>query len=103
MQQRITINEIKNHKWFLKNLPADLMDGRTMGDQFQEGDQQTQSIDVIMHLIAEATIPAVGTRNLDQYLIDNPDLDDDMVDLESDLGSDSELDIDSSGEIIYAL
>ncbi|XP_042974580.1 serine/threonine-protein kinase SRK2I-like isoform X1 [Carya illinoinensis] len=100
---RITITEIKNHEWFLKNLPADLMDERTMGNQFQEADQPMQSIDVIMHLIAEATIPAVGTRNLDQYLIDNPDLDDDMVDLESDLGSDSELDIDSSGEIVYAL
>ncbi|XP_041003672.1 serine/threonine-protein kinase SRK2I-like [Juglans microcarpa x Juglans regia] len=100
---RITITEIKNHEWFLKNLPADLMDERTMGNQFQEADQPMQSIDVIMHLIAEATVPAVGTRNLDQYLIDNPDLDDDMVYLGSDSGSDSELDIDSSGEIVYAL
>ncbi|XP_035548033.1 serine/threonine-protein kinase SRK2I-like isoform X1 [Juglans regia] len=100
---RITITEIKNHEWFLKNLPADLMDERTMGNQFQEADQPMQSIDVIMHLIAEATIPAVGTRNLDQYLIDNPDLDDDMVYPESDSGSNSELDIDSSGEIVYAL
>ena len=28
--QRITIPEIRNHEWFLKNLPADLMDDNTM-------------------------------------------------------------------------
>ncbi|XP_040999218.1 serine/threonine-protein kinase SAPK10-like isoform X1 [Juglans microcarpa x Juglans regia] len=96
---RITIPEIKNHEWFLKNLPADLMDERMMSNQFEEPDQPMQSIDVIMQIIAEATIPAVGTNSLNQYSIDNLDMDDDMDDLDSD----SELDIDSSGEIVYAL
>lgn len=99
MLQRITIPNIKNHEWFLKNLPADLMDERTMGNQFEEPDQPMQSIDAIMQIIAEATIPAVGAQSLNSYSIDNLDMDDDMDDLESD----SELDIDSSGEIVYAL
>ncbi|XP_062002542.1 serine/threonine-protein kinase SRK2I [Rosa rugosa] len=96
---RITIPEIKNHPWFLKNLPADLMDEMTMGNHFEEPDQPMQSIDTIMQIIAEATIPAVGIHNLSPYLNDNFDMDDDMDDLDSE----SELDVDSSGEIVYAI
>ncbi|KAL5557094.1 hypothetical protein UlMin_039330 [Ulmus minor] len=95
---RISIPEIRNHEWFLKNLPADLMDER-MGNQFEEPDQPMQSIDVIMQIIAEATIPAAGTHALNPYMSDNLDMDDDMDDLDTD----SELDIDSSGEIVYAI
>lgn len=75
------------------------MDERTMGNQFEEPDQPMQSIDVIMQIIAEATIPAAGALGLNQYMADNLDMDDDMDDLDSD----SELDIDSSGEIVYAI
>ncbi|KAI5665899.1 hypothetical protein M9H77_15752 [Catharanthus roseus] len=95
--QRITIPEIKNHVWFLKNLPADLMDENMMCNQFQEPDQPMQSVDVIMQIISEATIPPVGLYNLDL-------MDDDMDDLDSDdLDVDPDLDIDSSGEVIYAM
>lgn len=101
MQQRITIPEIKNHEWFKKNLPGDLMDEKTIGTQFEEADQPAQSIDTIMQIIAEATIPAAGSQGLNQYMRDSldMDLDDDMDDLDSE----SELDIDSSGEIVYAI
>nr|QLL22063.1 SnRK2.2 [Fagopyrum tataricum] len=95
---RITIPEIKRHEWFLKNLPADLMDENMMGNHFEEPDQPMQSIDQIMQIISEATIPPVGTQRLDQFIMDTLDMDDDMDDL-----SDSEIDIDSSGEIVYAL
>lgn len=98
MQQRITIPEIRNHQWFLMNLPADLMDESTMGNHFEESDQPMQSIDTIMQIIAEATIPAVS-HGLNQFMTDNLDMDDDMDDLDSD----SELDVDSSGEIVYAI
>lgn len=98
LYQRITIPEIKNHPWFLKNLPADLMDEMTMGNQFEEPDQPMQSIDTIMQIIAEATIPAVGIHNLSPFM-DSFDMDDDMDDLDSE----SELDVDSSGEIVYAI
>nr|QLL22064.1 SnRK2.3 [Fagopyrum tataricum] len=95
---RITIPEIKKHEWFLKNLPADLMDENTMGNQFEEPEEPMQSIDEIMQIISEATIPPAGTRRLDQFITDL-DMDDDMMD---DL-SDSEIDVDSSGEIVYAI
>ncbi|CAM8914080.1 unnamed protein product [Rhodiola kirilowii] len=100
--KRITMEEIQNHKWFLKNLPEDLADegkGR-VNDQFEEPDQPMQSIDDIMQIISEATIPPAGTNDLNQYLTGSLDIDDDMDD---DLDSDPDLDIDSSGEIIYAM
>ncbi|KAG1347932.1 Serine/threonine-protein kinase SAPK10 [Cocos nucifera] len=96
---RITIPEIRNHEWFLKNLPADLMDDNAMSNQYEEPDQPMQSIDEIMQIIAEATIPAAGARGLNQYLTGSLDIDDDMEDLDSD----PELDVDSSGEIVYAM
>ena len=93
--------EIRNHEWFLKNLPADLMDEGTTNNQFEEPDQPMQSIEQIMQIIAEATIPSAGTQSLNQYLTGSLDIDDDMdEDLETDP---DELDIDSSGEIIYAM
>ncbi|CAM8914046.1 unnamed protein product [Rhodiola kirilowii] len=100
--KRITMEEIQNHKWFLKNLPEDLADeeGKRVNDQFEEPDQPMQSIDDIMQIISEATIPPAGTNDLNQYLTGSLDIDDDMDD---DLDSDPDLDIDSSGEIIYAM
>ncbi|XVF15610.1 hypothetical protein REPUB_Repub09cG0169200 [Reevesia pubescens] len=95
---RITIPEIRNHEWFLKNLPADLMNESTMGNHFEEPDQPMQSTDTIMQIIAEATIPAAGAHGLNHYMLDNLD-DEDMDDVDSE----SELDIDSSGEIVYAM
>ncbi|KAI8022814.1 Serine/threonine-protein kinase SRK2E [Camellia lanceoleosa] len=87
-----------NDMWFPRNLPADLVDEKTMNNQFEEPDQLMQSIEEIMQIIAEATVPAVGTQSLNQYLTGSLDIDDEMDD---DL--DSDLDIDSSGEIVYAM
>ncbi|KAK6152713.1 hypothetical protein DH2020_012352 [Rehmannia glutinosa] len=92
-EQRITIPEIKNHVWFLKNLPAELMDERTLSNQFEESDPPLQSPEVIMQIISEATIPPAGLYNLDM-------MDDDMDDMYSDP---DDLDVDSSGEFIYAM
>ncbi|XP_037429344.1 serine/threonine-protein kinase SAPK10 isoform X1 [Triticum dicoccoides] len=96
--QRITIPEIRNHPWFLKNLPADLVDDSTMSSQYEEPEQPMQSMDEIMQILAEATIPAAGSR-INQFLNDGLDLDDDMDDLDSD----ADLDVESSGEIVYAM
>ncbi|KAL9253027.1 Serine/threonine-protein kinase SRK2I-like protein [Drosera capensis] len=99
---RITIEEIKTHEWFLRNLPSDLMDENTMGSPFQEPEQPMQSLDTIMQIISEATIPGPGMRGLNQFLSDplamDEDFDEDMDDL-----TDSDIDVDSSGEIIYAM
>ncbi|XP_007047159.2 PREDICTED: serine/threonine-protein kinase SRK2I [Theobroma cacao] len=94
---RITIPEIRNHEWFLKNLPADLMDENTMGNHFEEPDQPMQSTDTIMQIIAEATIPAAVAIGFNPYMGGS---DDEYMD---DLDSESELEVDSSGEIVYAM
>ncbi|KAL7236666.1 hypothetical protein ACSBR1_019881 [Camellia fascicularis] len=98
--KRITIPEIRNHEWFLKNLPADLMDEEALNNQFEEPEQPMQSVDEIMGIIAEATVPAAGTQSVNQCLTGSLDIDDDT---EKDLDNDPDLDIDSSGEIIYAM
>lgn len=97
--QRITMDEIRNHEWFMRNLPGDLMNDNAI-DQFGGPEQPTQSVDEIMQIIAEATIPPAGAHNLNQYLTGSLDIDDDM---DEDLESDPDLDIDSSGEIVYAM
>ncbi|XP_009799008.1 serine/threonine-protein kinase SAPK10-like [Nicotiana sylvestris] len=98
-EQRITMHEIRNHVWFLKNLPADLMDDMMMSDHFEEPDQPMQSTDKIMQIISEATVPPVGLYNLEM-------LDDDLTnfdyDYDYDYDSDPDIDIESSGEMIYA-
>lgn len=96
---RISIPEIRNHPWFLKNLPADLMDDSKMSSQYEEPEQPMQSMDEIMQILAEATIPAAGSGGINQFLNDGLDLDDDMEDLDSD----PDLDVESSGEIVYAM
>ncbi|XP_042458746.1 serine/threonine-protein kinase SAPK10-like isoform X1 [Zingiber officinale] len=98
--ERISIPEIRNHEWFLKNLPAELMDDNTMSSQYEEPDQPMQSSDEIMQILAEATIPAVGTSGLNQHLFGSLELDDDDME---DFYSDPDLDIESSGEMIYAM
>lgn len=92
MQQRITMPEIFKQEW-LKNLPADLMDEKTMNNQYEKPNQPMQSIDTIMQIISEATILPIGLYNFDM-------MDDDMEDLDSD---DPNLDIDNSGEVIYVV
>lgn len=74
------------------------MDENTTSKQYEEPDQPVQSMDEIMQILAEATIPAAGSR-INQFLNDGLDLDDDMEDLDSD----ADLDLESSGEIVYAM
>ncbi|ONK75918.1 uncharacterized protein A4U43_C03F21940 [Asparagus officinalis] len=94
---RISLPEIRNHAWFLKNLPANLMDENMMSNQYEEPDQPMQSIDEIMQIITEATIPPCGARVIGQYLDDLDTDDEEMEDIDSDL------DTDSSGEIVSAI
>lgn len=76
------------------------MDDSMMNNQFQEPDQPMQSMEEIMRIISEATLPPAGANNLNQYLTGSLDIDDDM---EEDLETDPDLDIESSGEVIYAM
>ncbi|CAK9156268.1 unnamed protein product [Ilex paraguariensis] len=59
-------------------MSADLMDEGTTNNQFEEPDQPLQSIDEIMQIIAEATIPGAGTASLNQFLTGGLDIDDGM-------------------------
>eukprot|EP00249_Psilotum_nudum_P014735 c24975_g1_i3 orf=298-1308(+) len=93
--ERITIAEIQNHAWFLKPLPADLVDGAHSPSEFE--DQTSQSVDEIMRIIAEARIPAPG-MGFGSYF-DDSSLDLDDMDLEND----ADLDADSSGEFVCAI
>lgn len=77
------------------------MDENTMGNQFEEPDQPMQSHDEIMQIIAEATIPAAGSQRL-MCMADNLDMDYDDDDMD-DMDDESELDVESSGEIVYAI
>ncbi|XP_048429138.1 serine/threonine-protein kinase SRK2E-like [Pyrus x bretschneideri] len=96
---RITIPEIRNHEWFLKNLPADLTVENTMNNQFEEPGQPVQGLDVIMQMTAVATIPAAGTNSLNRYLLHSLDVDN----KEEDLESDPDIDIDSNGDSLCNL
>ncbi|KVI02663.1 Protein kinase, ATP binding site-containing protein [Cynara cardunculus var. scolymus] len=99
--QRITMAEIKAHEWFLKNLTADQMEEEKMiKSLFEEPDQPMQSVNAIMQIISEATIPPVGHYDL-EMMDDDLDLDLDLLD---DFDSDcEEPNIDSSGEVVYAI
>lgn len=51
-----------------------------MNNHFQEPDQPMQSIDQVMQIILEASIP--GARGPNQYLMNSIDLEDDDTDIE---------------------
>ncbi|KAJ1266065.1 hypothetical protein BS78_08G122500 [Paspalum vaginatum] len=105
-QMRITLPDIKSHPWFVKNLPIDLPgDGTT---SYEEPDQPMQSVNDIMQILAEATIPPPPATQgrTPQLLAQRIDMDEDMEeDLDSDSsGSDSGSDlVDTSGEVVYAM
>lgn len=44
------------------------MNDDTMNSQFDESDQPGQSIEEIMQIVAEATVPPAGTQSLNHYL-----------------------------------
>ncbi|CAN1307290.1 Serine/threonine-protein kinase SRK2E [Linum perenne] len=95
-EKRITVPEIRNHGWFLKNLPADLMSDEGCSSSEE---QPLQSVEEIMQIIAEAAMLEAGTlRSMNQGLMGSLDVDDDEF-----LETDSDIEVDSSGDIVYAM
>jgi serine/threonine-protein kinase SRK2 len=94
--KRITIQEIKNDPWFLRNLPADLVDRADRSYDFEDPNHPPQSIEEIMRIIGEARVAGAG--GLGHYFGD-PILDGDDMDLEGD----GDPDVDSSGEFVCAI
>ncbi|PON37022.1 GPCR kinase [Parasponia andersonii] len=60
--KRIAIPEIKQHPWFLKNLPKELLEVEKTNYAKLEEDQPTQSIEEIMRIIQEARTPGEGSK-----------------------------------------
>ncbi|KDP30449.1 hypothetical protein JCGZ_17137 [Jatropha curcas] len=88
--KRITIPEIKQHPWFLKNLPKELIEIEKTNYAESESDQPSQSVDEIMRIIQEAKTPGEAAKVSKQTVAGTSD---DFGDLESE--------IDESGDFVY--
>ncbi|ERN01074.1 hypothetical protein AMTRI_Chr03g52310 [Amborella trichopoda] len=60
--KRITIPEIKNHPWFLKKLPTELIEGEQTNYEKEDRENPPQSIEDIMKIIQEARTLAEGSE-----------------------------------------
>jgi len=94
-EQRITIPEIKNHPWFLKNLPIEMTDEYQMNLQLVDMNVPSQSLEEIMSIILEARKPGDGLKHAGQLPgLGSMELDDIDVD---------DIDVEDSGDFVCAL
>lgn len=70
--QRITIPEIKNHPWFLKNLPVEMMEGGSW--QCNDINNPSQSVEEVLSIIQEARKP-ISVPNASRPLIGSSSMD----------------------------
>ncbi|KAI8530295.1 hypothetical protein RHMOL_Rhmol11G0045500 [Rhododendron molle] len=89
---RITIPEIKQHPWFLKSMPKELIEGEKTKYEESSHDQPLQSVEEIMRIIQEAKTPGQGSKSKGQAAGGSLDPDD----LEFDVDSE----IDLSGDFV---
>ncbi|KAI5071590.1 hypothetical protein GOP47_0013841 [Adiantum capillus-veneris] len=61
--KRITIAEIKNHLWFCKDLPKDLLEGSGPGYTHDDPNERLQSVEDIMRILNEAKLPGAKDLN----------------------------------------
>ncbi|KAG1330752.1 serine/threonine-protein kinase SAPK2 [Cocos nucifera] len=97
-EQRITIPEIKNHPWFLKNLPIELTDEHQNRLQSSDMNTPSQSIEEIMAIIQEAQKPAESPKLGGGHFVGGDSVDLDDMDADVDLD-----DIETSGDFVCAL
>jgi serine/threonine-protein kinase SRK2 len=91
------MQEIQNHKWFLHNLPADLVDCDNWSYDFEDPNHPPQTTEELMRIIREARL--LGAGMLGHHYFEDPALDADDMDLEGD----GDIDADSSGEFVCAI
>eukprot|EP00252_Welwitschia_mirabilis_P024842 TRINITY_DN752_c0_g1_i3.p1 TRINITY_DN752_c0_g1~~TRINITY_DN752_c0_g1_i3.p1 ORF type:complete len:256 (-),score=38.94 TRINITY_DN752_c0_g1_i3:554-1321(-) len=65
--RRITIKEIRNHPWFLKNLPKELREGAEASYPHDESSNPPQSVEEIMRILEEARIPPPKPKVVDPF------------------------------------
>ncbi|XP_054776010.1 serine/threonine-protein kinase SAPK3-like [Prosopis cineraria] len=79
--KRITIPEIKEHPWFLKNLPKEIIEAEKKVNEEAQKDQPSQSVEEIMRIVQEAMTPGKDSKGGSQAggggSLDGEDDDDD--------------------------
>ncbi|XP_027334024.1 serine/threonine-protein kinase SAPK3-like isoform X2 [Abrus precatorius] len=60
--KRITIPEIKQNPWFLKNLPKEIIEAERKGYEESKQDQPSQRVEEIMRIIQEARVPGQPSK-----------------------------------------
>ncbi|KAG2718949.1 hypothetical protein I3760_03G244000 [Carya illinoinensis] len=66
--RRITIKEIKNHPWFLKNLPRELTESaQAIYYQRDNPSFSLQSVDDIMKIVSEARKPPASSKSIGRF------------------------------------
>ncbi|KAL5551301.1 hypothetical protein UlMin_001477 [Ulmus minor] len=84
--KRITIPEIKQHPWFLKNLAKELLEAEKTNYTLLESSQPTpQNVEEVMRIIQEAKTPGEGSKASTQGAAGTSEPDDTEGDLESDV------------------
>lgn len=92
--KRITIPEIKNHPWFLRNLPRELMEGGSY--QSKDVNNPSQSLEEALSIIQEARQPLEVPKLGGSFTGGSMDLDD--LDIDADVE-----DIGTSGDFVCPL
>ncbi|GMN45363.1 hypothetical protein TIFTF001_014563 [Ficus carica] len=92
--KRITIPEIKNHPWFLRNLPIELMEGGSY--QSNDVNNPSQSLEEALSIIQEARQPLEVPKLGGNFIGGSMDLDD--LDIDADVE-----DIGTSGDFVCPL
>nr|AAW49219.1 protein kinase 1 [Aegilops tauschii] len=96
-EQRITIQEIKNHPWFLKNLPIEMTDEYQMSLHMVGVNAPPQTLEEIMAIIQEARIPGDGSKFAGQLSVPG------LGSMELDDIDDVDVDVEDSGDFVCAL
>ncbi|XP_025794570.1 serine/threonine-protein kinase SAPK1 isoform X1 [Panicum hallii] len=97
-EQRITIPEIKNHPWFLKNLPIEMTEEYQQNMQLAGMNTPEQSLEEVMAIIQEARRPGEAMKVAGQVsCLGSMDLDD------IDLDYIDDIDVENSGDFVCGM
>ncbi|OIW10335.1 hypothetical protein TanjilG_28086 [Lupinus angustifolius] len=75
--KRVSIPEIKQNPWFLKNLPKEIIEAEKEGYEGIQKDQPSQSVEEIMKIIQEGRTPGPGSKDGDYAVTGSMDFEDD--------------------------
>ncbi|PSR93495.1 Serine/threonine-protein kinase [Actinidia chinensis var. chinensis] len=95
--KRITISEIKQHPWFLKSMPKELIEGEKTNCEEPNRAQPLQSVEEIMRIIQEAKTPGEGSKAEGQASASTGCFDPDDTDIDLDY------EVDNSGDYVTPL